>query len=353
LVKTKAQRLGSEHRTPKFEYRTLSDLIKKTISVAPMMDWTDRHDRAFLRVMSRHARLYTEMITTGALLHGDSARFLRFDETEHPVAAQLGGSDPQALAQCARMVEAEGYDEVNLNVGCPSSRVQAGRFGACLMKEPDLVAECVDAMRAAVRIPVTVKSRIGVDDQDSVAALHYFVERIVDAGCETLIVHARKAWLSGLSPKENREVPPLRYDLVYDLKQAFPALEIVLNGGVETLDAATDAMTHVDGIMIGRAAYKNPWILAGVDPLLVGAAAPVDSRTEAVLAYLPYIEAQLAAGAPLIAMTRHILGLFNGLPGARAWRRLLSENARQSGAGVDVVRDALALVRDEPVAAAA
>ncbi|MGY8960879.1 MAG: tRNA dihydrouridine(20/20a) synthase DusA, partial [Alphaproteobacteria bacterium] len=208
-------------------------------------------------------------------------------------------------------------------------------------------------MRAAVTIPVTVKSRIGVDAQDSVEALHYFVDRIVDAGCETLIVHARKAWLSGLSPKENREVPPLRYDIVYDLKQAFPALEIVLNGGVETLDAATDALTHVDGVMIGRAAYKNPWLLAGVDPILTGEAAPVGSRTEAVLAYLPYIEAQLAAGAPLIAMTRHILGLFNGLPGARAWRRSLSEDARQSGAGVDVVQDALALVQDEPDAVAA
>jgi len=316
------------------------------------MDWTDRHDRAFLRVMSRHARLYTEMITTGALLHGDSARFLQFDGCEHPVAAQLGGSDPQALAQCARMVDAEGYDEVNLNVGCPSSRVQAGRFGACLMKEPELVAECVSAMRTAVSIPVTVKCRIGVDDQDSVEALHSFVAGISDAGCDTLIVHARKAWLFGLSPKENREVPPLRYDVVYDLKQAFPALEIILNGGVETLDAAEDALVRVDGVMIGRAAYKNPWLLAGVDPLLAGEAAPVGSRTEAVLSYLPYIEAQMAAGVPLIAMTRHILGLFNGLPGARAWRRLLSENARQSGAGVGVVREALTLVRDEPDAVA-
>lgn len=322
-------------------------------SVAPMMDWTDRHDRVFLRLLSRRARLYTEMITTGALLRGDAAQFLAFDAAEHPVAAQLGGSDPQALAACARMVAAQGYDEVNLNVGCPSIRVQAGRFGACLMKEPALVARCVAAMRAAVDIPVTVKTRIGVDNEDSVEALHKFVAMLVESGCDALIVHARKAWLSGLSPKQNREVPPLRHDVVYGLKAAFPALDITLNGGLDSLDDAAAALESVDGVMMGRTAYKDPWVLAGVDERFFGDPAPVSSRAEAILNYVPYMEAQRDAGVPLIAMTRHILGLFNGVPGARAWRRYLSQNATGADAGVDVVREALALMQEQAHADAA
>jgi tRNA-dihydrouridine synthase A len=331
----------------------ISTPFTRRFSVAPMMDWTDRHDRVFLRLLSRRARLYTEMITTGALLRGDAARFLRFDAMEHPVAVQLGGSDPQALAECARMAAAHGYDEVNLNVGCPSNRVQAGRFGACLMKEPGLVAQCVAAMRDAVDIPVTVKTRIGVDDDDSVEALHNFVAMLVETGCDALIVHARKAWLSGLSPKQNREIPPLRYDVVHDLKSAFPDLHITLNGGLDSLDAAAAALDAVDGVMMGRTAYKDPWVLAGVDERLFGDPAPVSNRAEVILNYLPYIEAQMAEGAPLIAMTRHILGLFNGVPGARAWRRYLSENATRPGAGVEVVREALALMQDQAHADAA
>ena len=341
----------------------VTSLSTHRFSVAPMMDWTDRHDRVFLRLLSRRARLYTEMITTGALLHGDAARFLAFDAEEHPVAAQLGGSDPQALADCARMVEVRGYDEVNLNVGCPSSRVQAGRFGACLMKEPELVARCVAAMRGAVDIPVTVKTRIGVDDDDSIEALHRFVALLVDAGCDAVIVHARKAWLSGLSPKQNRDIPPLRHDVVYDLKAAFPDLDIILNGGLESLDGAAAALEKVDGAMMGRTAYKDPWVLAGVDERFFGDPAPVANRAGVVEKYLPYIEAQLAEGVPLIAMTRHILGLFNGVPGARAWRRYLSENSTgqkavgQNAAGVsagaEVVRDALALMQDPAHANAA
>ncbi|ADC61981.1 TIM-barrel protein, yjbN family [Allochromatium vinosum DSM 180] len=302
-----------------------------------MLDWTDRHCRYFLRLISRHTLLYTEMITTGALIHGDRERFLRYDPAEHPVALQLGGSDSEDLARCARMAEEWGYDEINLNVGCPSDRVQNGRFGACLMAEPVLVAECVTAMRAAVRVPVTVKHRIGIDERDSYAELVDFVGRLSEAGCDAIIVHARKAWLKGLSPKENRDIPPLRYEIVRDLKRDFPQLPIVINGGIETLDAAVDFLSDLDGVMIGRAAYHNPWILAEADRRVFGDTHPAPTRRQVLEAFIPYAERQLAAGVPLNAMSRHLLGLFQGQPGARAWRRRISEQAHRPGAGVEVL----------------
>jgi tRNA-dihydrouridine synthase A len=314
-------------------------------SVAPMMDWTDRHCRAFHRTMTRHALLYTEMVTTGAIIHGDRQRLLGFDAVEHPVAVQLGGSDPAALAQCARICEDLGYDEVNLNCGCPSDRVQNGAFGACLMREPVLVGNCVAAMKAAVRIPVTVKCRIGVDDQDPHDALWAMTEQVVAAGVDALVVHARKAWLQGLSPKENRDVPPLDYALVHQLKAERPNLPIILNGGLATLEAGRPHLDDLDGVMLGRAAYQNPDLLVGVDPLLFGAAAPVSDGFEAVEAYLPYLSGQLAQGVRLHDMTRHMLGLFTGLPGARAWRRTLATRAVVRGAGLEVVREALGHLR--------
>jgi len=307
-----------------------------------MLDWTDRHCRFFLRLISKQALLYTEMVTTGALLHGDRQRFLQFDPSEHPLALQLGGSDPAGLAACAKMAEDFGYDEVNLNVGCPSDRVQNGSFGACLMAEPELVAECVGAMRKAVSIPVTVKSRIGIDDRDSYEELIKFIGTVAEAGCDTFIVHARKAWLKGLSPKQNREVPPLRYDTVYRLKQDFPTLQIVLNGGITTLDQAEDVLGNgVDGVMVGREAYHNPYILAEVDRRLFGASAEVITRAEIIEKLLPYIEQQRAEGVRLHSITRHILGLFHGEPGARSWRRHLSEHAVKYDADASVVREAL------------
>ena len=312
------------------------------VSVAPMMDWTDRHCRYFLRQISRRTLLYTEMITTGAVLHGDRARLLGFDPAEHPVALQLGGADPGALAECARIAEGLGYDEVNLNVGCPSDRVQSGRFGACLMAEPELVARCVAAMRGAVSIPVTVKSRIAIDALDEWDTLRGFVETVADAGCDRFIVHARKALLSGLSPKQNRDIPPLRYDLVYALKAARPDLTVILNGGVETHPAIAEHLRHVDGVMLGRAAYRNPYLLADADRRYFGETGLAPTRHQVVEAVLPYIEAQLRAGTPLLAMSRHLIGLFQAVPGARAWRRHLSENACRRGSGVDVIRDALA-----------
>ena len=302
-----------------------------------MLDWTDRHCRYFLRLISRHTLLYTEMITTGALIHGDRERFLRYDPTEHPVALQLGGSDPEDLARCARMAEDWGYDEINLNVGCPSDRVQNGRFGACLMAEPELVAECVTAMRAAVRVPVTVKHRIGIDERDSYAELVDFVGQLSTAGCDAIIVHARKAWLKGLSPKENRDIPPLRYEVVHDLKRDFPDLPIVINGGIETLDATVDFLSDLDGVMIGRAAYHNPWILAEADQRVFGDDHPMPTRRQVLEAFIPYAERQLSAGVPMSAMSRHLLGLFQGQPGARAWRRRISEQAHRPGAGVEVL----------------
>lgn len=307
-----------------------------------MMDWTDRHCRSFHRVLTRKALLYTEMVTTGALIHGPRDRLLGFSPEEHPVALQLGGSDPAALATCSRMAEERGYDEVNLNCGCPSDRVQNGRFGACLMAEPQLVADCIAAMRAAVNIPVTVKCRIGIDDQDPEEALRTFIDTVAKAGPDLFIVHARKAWLKGLSPKENRDVPPLDYDLVRRVKAERPHLKIVLNGGLPSLQAAAEHLSWADGVMLGRAAYEQPWRLAEVDSLIFGAPDPVASPLQAAEAYMPYVERQLALGVPLAAITRHMLGLFAGRPGARLYRRHLAENAHAKGAGVEVLQDALA-----------
>jgi tRNA-dihydrouridine synthase A len=308
--------------------------------VAPMLDWTDRHCRFFHRLISQHALLYTEMVTTGALIHGDRHRFLQFNADENPLAFQLGGSDPHDLAICARMVEDYGYDEVNLNVGCPSDRVQNGSFGACLMAEPELVAECVAAMSRAVAIPVTVKSRIGIDERDSYQELTHFIATIANAGCKTFIVHARKAWLSGLSPKQNREVPPLRYDLVYQLKKDFPQLEIVVNGGITSLDQAEEILKNVDGIMMGREAYHNPYILADVDRRFLCAVNDSPSRHEVVAKLIPYIQEQLKTEVRLNSVSRHILGLFHGEPGARGWRRYISENVNKSGADENVILEA-------------
>lgn len=316
--------------------------IDRRLCVAPMMDWTDRHCRYFMRCLTRHSLLYTEMVTAAALLHGDTDRLLAFDPAEQPVALQVGGSDPQALAQAAKLGEQAGYLEINLNVGCPSDRVQSGRFGACLMAEPQLVAACVAAMRDAVAIPVTVKTRIGIDDQDSYEFLHHFVTEVAAAGCETFAIHARKAWLSGLSPKQNREVPALRYERVYHLKKDFPALEILINGGIRTLKDIQEQLQHVDGVMIGRAAYQDPWLLAQVDAQIFGATPAVISREDVVRAMLGYIEHQLGQGVRLGAITRHMLGLYQGQPGARHWRRYLSENAHRDGAGTEVVEAALA-----------
>ncbi|MCP3168674.1 tRNA dihydrouridine(20/20a) synthase DusA [Myxococcus qinghaiensis] len=320
------------------------------LCVAPMMDWTDRNCRYFHRQISRHTLLYTEMLTTGAVLHGDRERLLGYEAAEHPVAIQLGGSEPEALAESARIAEAWGYAEVNLNVGCPSDRVQSGRFGACLMAEPELVARLVGAMRAAVKIPVTVKSRIAIDEMEEWPTLERFVRLVSAEGCTRFIVHARKAWLQGLSPKENRDVPPLRYDLVHRLKQELPHLDISINGGIKTLDAAAEHLAHVDGVMIGRAVYENPYLLAEADRRFFGAEEAPRERHEVVEAMLPYIERSRQRGAPLGAVTRHMLGLFQGLPGARAWRRHLSENAHKPGAGPEVVVAALAKVRREPEA---
>jgi tRNA-dihydrouridine synthase A len=308
-----------------------------------MMDWTDRHCRALHRMLSGRALLYTEMLTTGAVLHGDRARLLAYSPVEHPVALQLGGSDPEELAQAARIGEAEGYDEINLNVGCPSDRVQSGRFGACLMREPELVAECMAAMGAAVKVPVTVKCRIGVDDQDPEASLFGLVDLCAGAGVTRFTVHARKAWLKGLSPKENRDIPPLDYPLVWRLKRERPELTIVINGGIGSLDAAEEHLRHVDGVMLGRAAYHTPAILAQADRRIFGAGADVDPFV-AVAAYREYVAAELARGAHLAGMTRHMLGLFHGRPGARAWRRILTVEGVKPGAGLEVIDAALGAV---------
>jgi len=314
---------------------------RHTFCVAPMLDWTDRHCRYFHRLLSSQALLYTEMVTTGAILNGSRQRFLSFNQAENPVAFQLGGSHPKDLASCAKMIEDYAYDEVNLNIGCPSDRVQNGRFGACLMAEPELVAECVAAMQQVVSIPVTVKSRIGIDNQDSYPELLNFIGTIADAGCKTFIIHARKAWLQGLSPKQNREVPPLQYETVYQIKKDFPALEIILNGGVTCLESAEDLLQHVDGIMIGREAYHNPYILAEVDTRFYAISSNIKTRHQVVMELLPYIREHIASGGKLHNVTRHILGLFHGIAGARKWRRFLSENAGKKEADESTVLQAL------------
>ena len=317
----------------------------RRLSVAPMMDWTDRHCRAFHRMLTRRTLLYTEMVTSSALLHGDWRHLLAFDPVEAPLALQLGGDDPTDLAACAELAWNLGFAEVNLNVGCPSDRVQKGRFGACLMRHPEVVAAAVAAMRARVPIPVTVKHRLGVDEQEGYEPLEAFVDTVSAAGCRVFVVHARKAWLSGLSPKENREVPPLHHDLVHRLKRERPDLTVVVNGGVASLAEACGHLAHVDGVMMGRAAYHEPWLLATADTRVFGEATdPVATRAEAVEACLPYVAARLAAGDPLPWMTRHLLGLFHGEPRARRWKRILAEGSRRPGAGVEVLRDALAAV---------
>jgi tRNA-dihydrouridine synthase A len=309
-----------------------------------MMEWTDRHCRFFHRLLTRRALLYTEMLTTGAVLHGDRARLLRFDPAEHPLALQLGGSEPQALAACARIGADLGFDEINLNVGCPSDRVQDGRFGACLMAEPALVGDCVAAMKAAVAIPVTVKCRIGIDEQDPEQALEIFAQSVEQAGADALIVHARKAWLKGLSPKDNREIPPLDYDRVYRLKRAHPRLTVVLNGGIGGVEAALSHLDRVDGVMMGRAAYQEPWRLIAVDPLVFGEQGRFASPQEAAAALIPYIERELRHGTRLHSITRHLHGLFRAVPGARAFRRALAGAATSPQAGADLLAGALALV---------
>jgi len=309
-----------------------------------MMDWTDRHCRVFHRLMTRRARLYTEMLTTGAIIHGDRKRLLGFDASEHPVALQLGGSQPRDLATAAKIGEDFGYDEINLNVGCPSDRVKDGRFGACLMAEPALVAEGVAAMKRAVKIPVTVKCRIGIDDQDPEQALDTLARGVIAAGADALIVHARKAWLDGLSPKENRDIPPLDYGRVYRLKAALPDVPIVINGGIGGLEEASRHLRHVDGAMLGRAAYQEPWRLLAVDSELFGEAAPCANMKDVFEAMMPYIERELAAGTRLHSITRHFVGAFHGVPGARAFRRHLAERGVKPDAGAGVLRDAVALV---------
>ena len=310
-----------------------------------MMDWTDRHCRAFHRRLSSRARLYTEMLTTGAVLHGDRTRLLAFDPCEQPLALQLGGADPRDLAQAARIAEDLGYAEINLNVGCPSDRVQSGRFGACLMREPRLVADCMAAIIDAVDIPATVKCRIGVDDQDPRESLFGLVDLCAQAGVGVFIVHARKAWLEGLSPKQNRDIPPLDYPIVYRLKRERPALTVVINGGVASLDEACSHLEWVDGVMLGRAAYHQPEILAGADRRLFGASRIDPTPFDAVEAYLPYVRDELARGTHLAAMTRHMLGLFHGMPGARTWRRILTVEGARPGAGAEVIQTALHAVR--------
>src|SRR6201997_3919450 len=327
-----------------------NNMLDVRFSVAPMMDWTDRHCRVFHRLMTRRARLYTEMLTTGAILHGDRRRLLGFDVSEHPVALQLGGSDPRDLATAAKIGEDFGYDEINLNVGCPSDRVKDGRFGACLMAEPALVGMCVEAMKRAVQIPITVKCRIGIDDQNPEIALDALARGVIAAGADALIVHARKAWLSGLSPKENRDIPPLDYHRVYRLKRALPEIPIIINGGIGSLAEARAHLEHVDGVMLGRAAYQEPWRLLSVDAELFAGTPPHRTMKDAFAAMTPYIERELARGTRLHAISRHFVGAFHGVPGARAFRRHLAERGVKPNAGVDVLREAIALVNERAAA---
>ncbi len=320
--------------------------LSRRFCIAPMMDWTTPHFRYLARILSKRALLYTEMVTTGALIHGDTERFLRHDPAEYPLALQLGGSDARELAHCARLAEQFGFDEVNLNVGCPSDRVQNNMIGACLMAHPEKVAEGVAAMIDATRLPVTVKHRIGIDERESWDDLCQFIETVSGAGCRTFIVHARIAILDGLSPKENREIPPLKYDWVYRLKERYPDLEIVINGGIKTFEECHHHLAHTDGVMLGREAYHNPWLLAGVDQAFFGDEPPVTSRHEALRAMYPFIERELARGVYLGHISRHLLGLFHGVPGGRQFRRYISENAHKPGANLDVIRTALARVRE-------
>lgn len=311
------------------------------LSVAPMMDWTDMDFRYLCRLISRHTLLYTEMVTTGALIHGDRARFLKHHQDEYPLALQLGGCEPEALSECARMAEDAGFQEVNLNIGCPSDRVQNGAFGACLMAEPTLVARGVEAMKKVTTLPVTVKTRLGIDHQDSYEFLHQFVQSVSDAGADALILHARKAWLQGLSPKQNRNVPPLDYERVYQIKQAFPAMHVDVNGGIDDLAQVQQQLAQVDGVMMGRAIYNQPYLLADADQQIFADNRTVLSQPDIVEAMLPYIEQRMHEGRPLKSITRHMLGLFQGLPGARRWRRHLSENAHLPGADISVIREAV------------
>jgi len=325
---------------------TLTAKIKfaHRLSLAPMLDWTDRDFRYLCRLISKHTLLYTEMVTTGALLHGDHQRFLAHEKIEYPMALQLGGSDPTELANCAKLGAEAGYQEINLNVGCPSDRVQNGRFGACLMAEPRLVSECIKAMKQAVNIPITVKTRLGIDEHDNYDFLVEFVDAVYQAEVDALILHARKAWLKGLSPKENRDIPPLEYSKAYQIKQDFPDLHLDINGGIHTLEEAEKHLQQVDGVMMGRALYHQPYLLAEADRRIFNDDYAVPSQHEIVELMLPYIEMRMKEGRPLKSITRHMLGLFQGLPGARRWRRHLSENAHLPGAGIEVVRDALKLI---------
>jgi len=320
--------------------KKVNELPARYLSVAPMMEYTDRHDRYFLRLITKHTWLYTEMVTSNALLHGDWERFLQYNESEHPLALQLGGSNPRDLAKCCELANQFNYDEVNLNVGCPSDRVKSGCFGASLMAEPELVAQCVGAMQEKSKVPVTVKCRLGIDNQDEYADLKNFIQIVKGGGCAIFIIHARKAWLQGLNPKENRDVPPLNYDIVHQIKAEFPELEIIVNGGLKTLDDAKAELDFVDGAMIGREAYHNPYILASADALFYNQQYRAPSRKEILERFLPYIEQQLSQGINLTKISRHILGLFQGVPGAKAWRRYISENAYKKGAGIEVIEKA-------------
>lgn len=313
-------------------------MINRKISLAPMMAYTDRHFRVLFRLISPNSLLYTEMVTANALIRGDHKKLLEYSPVEHPLALQVGGSDPLTLAKASKLAESYGYDEINLNIGCPSDRVQSGQFGACLMKEPELVARCVASMKAAVSIPVTVKTRIGVDDRDSYEHLCQFIARVAKEGCEVFIIHARKAWLSGLSPKENREIPPLRYPMVYQLKRDFPHLHISINGGVQTVGDALAHLAHVDGVMIGRQAYSDPYLFASIEKEIFKNSL-VGTRREIAENFLPYLASQLALGVPLRSMARHLFGLFQGQPGGKKWRRFLTENASQNS--ITVVEKAL------------
>ncbi|HTF98830.1 MAG TPA: tRNA dihydrouridine(20/20a) synthase DusA [Cellvibrio sp.] len=327
-----------------------SSSLDHRFTLAPMMEWSTSDCRTFWRLLTKQAVLYSEMVTTGALLHGDRSRFLDFNACEHPLALQLGGSNPRDLAECSKIAEDWGYDEVNLNCGCPSDRVQNGMIGACLMAEPELVADCIATMQKAVKIPVTVKHRIGIDDMEDYEGLFRFVSMIASTGCSTFIVHARKAWLKGLSPKENREVPPLQYDKVYQLKQDFPHLNIIINGGIKTLEQSKNLLRQVDGVMLGREAYSNPYLLAEVDQQIYGVDKQIITRSEVMQAFMKYCEEQLSKGARLNHLTRHVLGLYQGMPGARQFRRIISEQAHLPRAGIDVLERALQAVNEVTLA---